>query len=49
MKLESVEDPTGTNLSKKITISLWTGPVKMKETYKCGSCKDVLEKKVWDI
>lgn len=37
-KLEKLEDPMGVNVSNKISFSLYKGPRKYKETWKCESC-----------
>ena len=49
MKLDSIDDPTGFNVSKKITFSFWTGPAKLKKVYKCSSCGTTAVKSVWEL
>ena len=38
IRLEKHKDSMGHNLTKNITISIWEGPRRYKETFKCKNC-----------
>lgn len=38
LKLESIRDPVGFNISKRLTLSFYKGPRKYKEELMCPAC-----------
>ena len=47
MFLAKLEDPAGINVKPKITLSLYTGPRKYKETWQCKNCGTQKVVKYW--
>ncbi|QHQ38590.1 hypothetical protein [Microbulbifer hydrolyticus] len=47
MFLAKLEDPAGINVKPKITLSLYAGPRKYKETWQCKNCGEQKVVKYW--
>ncbi|NRA15573.1 MAG: hypothetical protein HRU04_08760 [Oceanospirillaceae bacterium] len=45
--LDELTDPTGININKKLTISLYQGPRKYKEEWKCEVCGEKTITSYW--
>lgn len=47
LELDSIKDPTGFNLSKKVTFSFYVGPRKWTEEMKCKACGHAQPHSYW--
>ena len=47
IRLVECKDSMGHNITKKVTISLWHGPRKNTDTWKCQRCGDTEVHKYW--
>lgn len=47
LKLLQVEDSMGVNINKKISFSIYQGPRKYKETWKCENCSNKVKFTYW--
>ncbi len=47
LKLEQSNDQAGFSLSKKVSISIYNGPRKIRETWICQTCKYKINKQYW--
>ena len=45
----SYKDSMGINLSKRVTISIWKGPRKNIEVWKCETCDHQETKRYWSL
>ena len=48
-KMDGHKDSMGMNLSKNVTISIWSGPRKYTETWKCSECGHSETKSGWAL
>ena len=49
LRLEQQSDSLGFNLSKRITFSLWKGPRRYSETWKCKKCGNETTHRFWSL